>query len=91
LLFVRIGPLCDVAAAAVPVVGAEMATGDCHGAPSTPKHSTASSCATGCIAIPAKMPAVSLSQNDDPIEIAAALARSLTGLSGGPAPPPPRP
>ncbi|KQN26045.1 hypothetical protein ASE86_07735 [Sphingomonas sp. Leaf33] len=90
MLLVHIGPLCDAASAAPPVMAGQTAMGDCHGAPAAPKHSTASSCATGCITLPVRLPAAGPVEFSDPVELTAAATRSLAGLSGGPAPPPPR-
>ena len=92
MLLVRMGPLCDAAAAtpAAMDMAMVMVLGDCREAPTSPKHPAASSCATGCMTLPAKVVETGPGEPRDPIGLTGTSTRSLAGLSGGPAPPPPR-
>ncbi len=89
VLLVRAGPLCETSATAAPMT-MEMAKGECHGAPSAPKHPAASSCVVGCAALPIKPAPTVSSASANALDVVAAPARVLDGLARGPAPPPPR-
>jgi hypothetical protein len=92
-LLVRVGPLCDAAAAAPPAAMHAAAMTDCadHPAsPSAPKKAQLGVCVTGCMPIAASAPLNPTSPTRTGELIYASAPHVLAGLAQGPTTPPPR-
>ncbi|WP_294284312.1 hypothetical protein [uncultured Sphingomonas sp.] len=91
MMLVRMGPVCEAMAQAVPAPGLHAAMSDCDRVPAMPQGKPASiACPGACIATDVDAPIV--------LQTLAALSpappildhEALVGRSGGPSPPPPR-
>ncbi|PCG15750.1 hypothetical protein [Sphingomonas adhaesiva] len=91
MLLVRMGPMCESMAQAVPIASAKAAMADCDRAPSVPvKKAPPISCAGACVATSVDAQVASSAPAATSASASASLHPVLEGRSGGPSPPPPR-